>query len=228
MENKLMIFNMKTTMSIRDISAYLKEIPNLPSNAIVCPEMIYVPYFIGKYQVALQNVYFNGSYTGEINVSHVKNMGIDYVVIGHSERRSNFNESNDLINQKIKVCLENKIKVILCIGETLEEKDAGKTFDVLKEQIDGCLKDINSEDIIIAYEPVWAIGTGKVPSIDDIKNTIDYIKKMCHNLIVVYGGSVNKDNITSLNNIDNLDGFMVGKASTIVDDVRKIIEVVNG
>lgn len=228
MENKLLIFNMKTIMNIQNISTYLKEVPSLPSNAIVCPEMIYVPYFIGKYKVALQNVYFNGSYTGEVNVSHLKKMGIDYVVVGHSERRNVFNESNDLINQKVKACLDNNIKVILCIGETLEEREQGNTFGVLKEQIEECLKDIDSKDIIIAYEPVWAIGTGKTPSVDDIKNTIDYIKKICHNLIVVYGGSVNKNNISSLNNINGVDGFMIGKSSTIVDEVKKIIEVVNG
>ena len=228
MGNKLLIFNMKTTMNINDVDKFLREIPSLPSNAIVCPEMVYVPYFINKYTVGLQNVYFNGSYTGEVNVSHIKNMGINYVIIGHSERRRYLNESNELVNQKVKVCLENNLKVILCIGETLDDKENGKTNEVLKCQLDECLKGVDSSNIIIGYEPVWAIGTGKTPSLEEIEKTIDYIKKICHNLRVVYGGSVKPNNISSLNNISGVDGFLIGKSSTIVDEVRKIIEVVNG
>ena len=227
MENKLLIFNMKTTMNIDDINHYLKEITSLPSNVIVCPEMIYVPYFLKKYQVALQNIYIEGTYTGEVDVSHVKPMGIDYVIIGHSERRQYLHETNELINLKVKESLKNGLKVILCIGETKEERDSGRTQDILKKQLEECLKDIDSKDIIIGYEPVWAIGTGVIPTNEDIEKTVDYIKKICHNLRVVYGGSVKSSNIASLNNIENVDGFLVGKSSTVVDEVKKLIEVVN-
>lgn len=239
MANRLMIFNMKMYMDIADVQNYLKELPQLPDNVIVCPEMMYIPYFLKHYsKISLQNIYSinDGAYTGEVSARHAKKMGISYTVIGHSERRTYFNETDNMINQKVKIALENDLKVILCVGELLEDYESGNTKEKILNQI--CVdlfdnKKINFDNIIIAYEPVWAIGTGKVPTNEEIKDTVEFIKQTIKDkynldLKVVYGGSVNSDNIGLLNSIDNIDGFMIGGASTKVDEVNKMIEVVNG
>ncbi len=239
MENKLMIFNMKMYMDISDVKNYLNEIPSLPDNVIVCPEMMYIPYFLTRYQkISLQNIYSinDGAYTGEVSARHAKKMGISYTVIGHSERRTYFQETDNVINEKVKIALENDLKVILCIGELLEDYEKGNTEEKLLSQIIIDLfdnKKINSDNLIIAYEPVWAIGTGKVPTNEEISKTVEFIKNSIKerygiSVKVVYGGSVNASNIESLNSINNIDGFMIGGASTKIDEVDKMIKVVNG
>lgn len=234
MKNKLLILNMKMYMEMDDIKKYIDEVKIKNDNVIICPTAIYLPYFINKYKnIAVQNIYSvnKGAYTGAISALQVKKMGVNYAVIGHSECRKYFNETDDLINKKIKLALENNLKVILCIGENLEEKLSGKTWEVLKKQLDNDLNLINSKDIIIAYEPIFSIGTGNLPSDDDINSTIkfikDYLKEKGFNLKVVYGGSVNSKNIRSLCKLKDVDGFMVGKSSSIIDEVLEMIKVVS-
>lgn len=239
MDSRTLIFNMKMYMDINDVRNYLTQLPKLPDNVIVCPEMMYIPYFLTKYSnISLQNIYSinEGAYTGEVSAQHAKKLGIDYTVIGHSERRIYFQEDDNMINAKIKTALDNDLKVILCIGEMLEDYEKGNTEEKIFSQIMDDLFDnnkFNQDNLIIAYEPVWAIGTGKVPTNEEISKTVKFIKQIILkqfgiNIKVMYGGSVNSSNIESLNTIDNIDGFMVGGASTKVDEVNKMIKVVNG
>lgn len=234
MENRIIIGNMKMYMNISDIKYYLNDIEGkITNNVILAPTSIYIPYFLDKnYNIAIQNVYYeeNGPYTGEISVSQIKNMGIDYVIIGHSERRKYFFETDNDIFKKVIKSLNNNLKVIICIGE---ENNINK-LEVLQKQLK-ILSNIDNkyqDNIIIAYEPVWAIGTGVIPSNDDISNTTDYIKKYVLNkfnlnLKVIYGGSINEDNICLLVKIDNIDGFMIGGSCTKSDKFLKIISIIN-
>ena len=235
MENKFIIGNMKMYMNIDEVKDYLVKIDGMiTNNVILCPSSIYIPYFLNKnYNIAIQNVYYedNGAYTGEVSVNQVKDMGINYVIVGHSERRKYFHETDYDINKKIIKSLDNNLNVILCIGENIKEDG----FDFLINQLDICLKNVlkkYQDNIIIAYEPRWAIGTGRVPSNNEIFETINFIKnfikdKFKMDVKVVYGGSVNDDNIENLNKIDNIDGFMIGSACTNPDKFLKIISIVN-
>ena len=172
----------------------------------------------------------DGPYTGSINSSMLKISGSEYVILGHSENRSN-GESNSLIKKKVKSCLNKKLKVILCIGETIKEKKIGKTFSVLKNQINSVLEKKNKfKKIIIAYEPVWAIGTNKTPNNTEVKKNIIYIKKLCRSKLgknymprVLYGGSVNEENIKLFSKLSDIDGFLIGGAS---QSSKKFIDII--
>lgn len=229
---KLIVGNFKNYMTSTDVANYLKQIDLINGeNIILCPSNIYIPYFLKKnFKVGIQNVCNNGTYTGEISAKQAKSIGIFSAIVGHSERRINFNETNQIINSKIKECLKEKINVILCIGETIEEKNNNETIDVLKKQIKECLDDIEIKNVVIAYEPIWAIGTGIIPTVDEIQFITNEIKKIVgenHNtdVKVLYGGSVNSNNISDI--IKVVDGVLIGKASTDVVEFLKIIEVVN-
>ena len=166
MESKILVMNMKMYMDIDDIREYMKQIDNVPDNVILCPESIYIPYFLKKYKnIAIQSIYpvDSGAYTGCVSASQVKKMGVNYAIVGHSECRKYFNVTDNETNLKVKSALANKLKVILCIGDSKEEKDNGKTFSSLKRQLDIALNDIKSDDIIVAYEPIYSIGTGLIP-----------------------------------------------------------------
>ena len=240
MENKkLVVGNMKMNLTASEIENYVREIDtkNYNEQVVFCPSSIYLPYFIGKsYGCGIQNVAASemGAYTGEISVKQVASMNVGYTIIGHSERRSYYNETDEVVRKKVDLaCLED-IKIILCIGETLKERESLKTYEVLKRQLTTALKGLDSNcsnKIIIAYEPVWAIGTGKVPTNQDIEETIAFIKnivmEICsHQMSVLYGGSVNDENISNLNEIPNVDGYLVGGASNKAERFNKIIEVV--
>lgn len=241
MENKkLVVGNMKMNLTASEIKEYVKEIDtkNYNEQVVFCPSSLYLSHFIGKtYGCGIQNIaaYEMGAYTGEVSVQQVSSMNIDYTIIGHSERREYFNETDEVVRRKIELALrQDKLKIILCIGETLEERENNKTNEVLERQLTSGLKDLNNDDvkrIIIAYEPVWAIGTGKVPTNLEIEETIAFIKDIVKNLcgysaMVLYGGSVNDQNIANLNEISNVDGYLVGGASNKVEKFNKIIEVV--
>lgn len=237
MENKLVIANHKMNLNAIEIKNYLKEISIINNkNVIICPSSIYIPYFLKQhFQVGIQNTFSHpkGAYTGEISPAQAKSLGVNYTIIGHSERRGYLNESDSLINKKVIEAIKNDLKVVLCIGETLEERELLKTDKILKRQIINDLKDIGLIDnVIIAYEPIWAIGTGIVPNNKEISSTISYIKTIIDNLYpdsnvkIVYGGSVTEKNIKELNTIKEVDGFLVGGVSLDPDAFLKIIEVV--
>lgn len=236
---KIVVGNMKMNLTAEEVSQYLKQINNKigSKRVVICPSNLYVPYFVGHdYLVGLQNIYYHesGAYTGEVSPVQAASMGISLVILGHSERREYFKETDRLINSKIKDAIKANLKVVLCVGETKEERDMMRTDKVLKKELIGALKDLDADmlkNVIIAYEPIWAIGTGTVPSKKEIEKTIDYIKGIVYqeflyeNIPVLYGGSVNEKNIESLNQISNVSGFLVGKATIDATKFLHIIEV---
>ena len=237
MDKKIIVGNIKMNMKFGEIPNYLKHFENINNkNIVICPSYIYIPYFLNyNFSVGSQNVcaYEDGGYTGEVSAKQLSSIGVDYTIVGHSERRIKLNESNLEINKKIKKCLESKLKVILCIGETLEENKLYKREAVLKRQIRDALFDVEYlSNIIIAYEPVWSIGTNKVPNKEDLISCINYIKELVKTMYkedikVIYGGSINENNIKDLNSIKLLDGFLIGSASInpiqFINIIEKII-----
>ena len=200
---------------------------------IYCPPYTLISSFSKKFKncqigIGGQNCHESesfGPYTGSINSRMLKNIGAQFVIIGHSENRKK-GESDKLINLKIKSALEAKLKVIFCIGETLSEKRKMKTQLVLSKQIKVGLDKIkNKSNIFIAYEPVWAIGTGMVPKSKDLLKTVSFIKSKFKGKSpkVLYGGSVNSQNIKNLKEINNIDGFLIGGAS---QNAKKFIDIV--
>ncbi len=186
-----------------------------------------------------QNCYFaeKGAFTGEVSLQMLKELNCSYVIIGHSERRKIFKESNELINKKIIACLPTGINPIFCIGETLEERQSGNTFNVLKEQISIGLKDISKElvkNIVIAYEPVWAIGTGIAATTEQIQETHHQIKEYLNELyndtmqnLILYGGSVDDKNAKSILELDDVNGGLIGGASLKGEVFLSIIKTAN-
>tara|TARA_B100000073_G_scaffold274946_1_gene234913 strand:- start:45 stop:767 length:723 start_codon:yes stop_codon:yes gene_type:complete len=176
--------------------------------------------------VGAQNCHENenyGAFTGSVNSKMLKNVGAKYVIIGHSENRQ-AGETNQLINLKIKSAIKSGLKIIFCIGETLQERKKKITKKVLLRQIKLGLKKIKSKNnIIVAYEPVWSIGTGLIPKPDELYEIINFIKKKLKNYKVLYGGSVNSKNINELNSINNIDGFLIGGSS---QDSKKFIDII--
>ncbi len=179
-----------------------------------------------RIEVGAQNCHEHetyGAFTGSVNSMMLKNVGAKYVIIGHSENRLN-GETNKLINNKIRSALKSGLKIIFCIGETLQEKKKKITRQVLNKQIKLGLNKINDrKNILIAYEPVWSIGTGIIPKSKELFETINFIKKKIINHKVLYGGSVNTKNINELKLIDNIDGFLIGGAS---QDSKKFIDII--
>ena len=230
MENKIIVGNMKMYMNYKDALAYINDLQLKSPNVIMCPTSIYADAFLKNgYKTGLQNITEHdlGAYTGEISTLQAKSMGIEYVIVGHSERRKYFNETDELVNKKIKNAIANNLKVIVCIGE----EQGANALQVTKEQLEVAFRDINDlSSVIIAYEPIWAIGTNVIPTnnqIDEIAVMIKAFVKKTYNsdIKVLYGGSINASNIQELNKITNIDGFLVGKASTNAVDFKKIIEV---
>ncbi|MDY6065005.1 MAG: triose-phosphate isomerase [Finegoldia sp.] len=179
-------------------------------------------------KVGAQNVYYekSGAYTGEVSLDMLSDLNVDYVILGHSERRNIFKEDNELINKKLKAVLDSKVKPILCCGESLEEREGNKHKDKIKSQIesalDGMKEDELTDKLVIAYEPIWAIGTGKTASSDDAEEMCAYIRNLISDLYssslaektrIQYGGSVKPENIVDIMGKENIDGALVGGAS---------------
>lgn len=233
---KLVIGNQKSYLDNQEIDEFLKGIQQVNnSNVIICPSAIYFNKFKDKgILLGSQNVssYPKGATTGELSAEQLKSIGVNFSIVGHSERRELLKESNDDISLKIKCLLENHMVPILCVGETLEQREKEKTREILSTQLKeaiGTLSSDLSEKIIIAYEPIWAIGTGVVPTNEEIteitKYIRDFLKKHYNsNNLVLYGGSVSLKNIEQLNRIDMIDGYLIGGASTKREEFLNIIE----
>lgn len=188
-------------------------------------------------KLAAQNCYSQpqGAFTGEVSPLLLKDVGCQYVIIGHSERRQLFGETDELINSKAHALAKSGLGIILCIGETLDERDADQMFDVLRRQIRLGLKNLSAEQmagVVVAYEPVWAIGTGKTASNEQAQEAHAFIRSLLISLYIektakatriLYGGSVKPDNIDSLMSQPDVDGALVGGASLIADDFARIV-----
>ncbi len=240
MTNKYMYFianwkmfgGLNSLNSLHKVVNFLKKFKKKKNLKIIyCPPNTLIrPMFKklknSKIDVGAQNCHENeayGAFTGSVNAKMIKDVGAKYVILGHSENRQ-LGETNKLINLKIKNALKSNLKIIFCIGETLQEKRKKITKQILDKQIKLGLKDIrNKKDIIIAYEPVWSIGTNVIPNQRELIKSINYIKKKISKNKVIYGGSVNPKNISKLSSIDNIDGFLVGGAS---QDSKKFIDII--
>ena len=238
-DKKYVVGNLKMSMKKDDISRYLKIVNDKieTNQVVIIPSSIYIPYFLNQYyKVGIQDVHFEstGPYTGEVSPAQAKSMGISCTLVGHSERKKFFKDTDIIINKKVLESLANGLSVILCVGETSEERDMLKTDKVLKKQIKSALRYVkNFGQVIIAYEPVWAIGTRVVPKNDEIEKTVEYIKDLIKkeydtDIKVLYGGSIDEKNIHEINKINNLDGVLVGNSSTDTEKFLHIIEVVLG
>lgn len=219
---KIIAANFKMNLTKKEIDNYLKEIDNKKiNNVIFFPSNLYIPYF-SKYNIGSQDISFKelGSITGDTSIKQYLDFNIKYVLIGHSERRKYFNDSK-YISDKVNLALKNNIIPIICVGETEEEYNNNLTKKVLKDELDEALENnitLLNNEIIIAYEPIFSIGTNKVLDIKEIENIITYIKSYLKNtylldIKVLYGGSVNLNNIGNLEKISNLDGYLIGNAS---------------
>lgn len=178
-------------------------------------------------KVGVQNIFYEdfGAYTGEISPMMVKSSNLDYVLIGHSERRKYFFEDDSIINKKLKSAIKHGLKVILCVGETLEERKNGFHFEVVKNQLLFAIKDVDDfNSIAIAYEPIWAIGTGINAKPEDANKMHKFIKEIV-NIKVLYGGSVNEKNAYELLSQEYIDGLLIGGASLNYNSFNKIIEI---
>lgn len=187
-------------------------------------------------KIGAQNMHFedNGAFTGEVAPAMLKEIGMDYVIIGHSERRQYFNETDETVNKKVLKALEVGIDPIVCCGETLEEREADKTKDVVKVQVEAALKDVAKEDlakVVIAYEPIWAIGTGKTATSEQANDVIAYIREVVKGLYgelaeevrIQYGGSVKPANVAEIMAQSDIDGALVGGASLKAEDFLALL-----
>ena len=230
--NWKMFGGLSTLNSLTKVIRFLKifkkskntKIIYCPPNTLIRP--MFKKVMDSKIQVGAQNCHESltyGASTGSINSMMLKNVGAKYVILGHSENRES-GETDKLINTKIKAATKSGLKVIFCIGETLAQKSKKITNKILLKQITlGLQKVKRRKNIVIAYEPVWSIGTGVIPKSDDLFRTINFIKKKVKNIKVLYGGSVNPKNINELKSIKNIDGFLIGGAS---QDPKKFIDII--
>lgn len=207
--------------------------------------VIFAPPFTGLFDMdvkppfysAAQNCHWedSGAFTGEISVSMIRDCGAEYVILGHSERRHVFGESDDWVNRKVKAVLDGGLKPILCIGETLGQREAGQTDLVLESQLELGLKDVAElEHCVIAYEPVWAIGTGVTADSEQVKLAHQAVRKILVELYpgsddiqVLYGGSVNPGNAEELISVPGVNGFLIGGASLDIDSFTSITQTVD-
>lgn len=230
---KYLVCNFKNKLLKDDILKYNRNLGEIETKVklVLCPSSIYLSLFDKNgYDLGVQDIssFMDRTITGEIEASQIKSLGATYVIVGHSERRIYKHEINiDFIN-KINNALENNLNVIYCVGETLRDKENGSTFEILEKQISEVLNNVEIKNIMIAYEPVWAIGTGNVPSIKEIKENIEFISDLLYEkyeckLDILYGGSVNDENIGELCSIKGLSGFLVGGASLDVNKVKGMI-----
>ena len=234
--------NFTVSESIEFSNNILKPISNFKNKnfeVIICPSFMSLPF---NYQILSSLVKFgaqnishnhgkNGSYTGEISANMLSDLQVQYCIVGHSERRQNYNESNKLINQKLKILINNNIVPILCVGESLGEKELSQSDSVISSQLSECLYGIEKTNIIVAYEPIWAIGSGKSASVEDISNMNNLIRNCMNKLgyindqfYILYGGSVGIDNLLSIKEASLLDGFLIGGASLQASTFWKIID----
>ena len=235
--NWKMFGDLNSVKSIQSVINLSKKKNYKNAKIIYCPPYTLLNYFVIKTRktnldVGAQNCHYEintGPYTGSISSTMIKKLGAKYVIIGHSENRSN-GETNTQINKKIHSAILNNLNVIFCIGENLFEKKNKKTNKILKQQIDLGLKKIKKIDkIIFAYEPVWSIGTGKILTNKELTKQVIFIKKIIKNKFknqkskIIYGGSVNNQNINNLKQIKEINGFLIGGAS---QNSKKFIDII--
>jgi len=235
---KYLISNLKSNKTLEEIIRFEKQISQIKTslNLIICPSHpYYLTFSSDNYILGAQDISRKkeGPYTGEVNGLQLANLNVKYVIVGHSERRECFKETEEIFIKKMKNALVNDIKVIYCIGETKEENLRKKTYVVLERQLARILNEFTKEElknIIIAYEPIWAINSNDIPDNNELTEIFDFIKKLIKqyyeiDMEVVYGGSCNEETVKEIKKIKNIDGILVGQASLEVKGLIKIIEI---
>lgn len=246
MRRKVIAGNWKMNMLPNEAMEFIEKftplVKDTQNEVILCVPYIDLFYALLNVQdtnikIGAQNMHFeeSGAFTGEISPKMLKSINVEYVIIGHSERRQYFNETDETVNKKIKAAFENGLKPIVCVGETLEERETGKTIEIITNQTQKALEGLTNEQvasIIIAYEPIWAIGTGKTATSEDAENSIKAIRdkieeiygqNVSQRVIIQYGGSVKSSNAKELFEMPDIDGGLVGGASLKPDEFAKIV-----
>ena len=250
MQRKLVVANWKMNKGLVESQKFAEEIrtytdknKNINCDIVICPPFTSLDAVHKKFngsviKLGAQNVHSetNGAYTGEISCSMLKSCGCEYVITGHSERRQIFNETNEIINKKVLRTLDEGLKPILCVGETLQEHQDHITEAVIDEQLNICLNHVDKEEminIVIAYEPVWAIGTGKTATVHQVESVHNFIRKKLkkkygddtfNHVKIIYGGSINAKNVKELFSPASINGGLIGGASL---DEKSFIEIIN-
>lgn len=250
MRKKVIAGNWKMNMLPNEAIDFIHELTPLVKNTknevILCVPYIDLFYALLNTQgtnikIGAQNMHWEekGAYTGEVSAQMLKSIGVEYVIIGHSERRQYFAETDESVNKKIKSALACDLKPIVCVGETLKQREDGQTKEVVTKQIEKAFEGISPEyldKIIIAYEPIWAIGTGKTATKEDANTTIMQIRKKlgemygqneADGVIIQYGGSVKSSNAKELFEMSDIDGGLVGGASLKAEEFSKIVNFGN-
>lgn len=226
----IIALNNKCNLGKEEFINYIEELKKIKTDneLILCPIFLNIPLVDSSIILGSQNVSKsdNGAYTGEISAKELKSYNVRYSIVGHSERREYQKETNEEIKEKVIRLLENNIIPILCIGESLKERRNNTYEKVLKEELN-ILNDLTSEEkekIIIAYEPIWSIGTGVIPTNSEIEEVFSLIKDILPNNKVLYGGSANEENIDILKNISLIDGYLLGGLSLKPDKLQVFLD----
>ena len=246
MRRKVIAGNWKMNMlpdeTIKFIEEFAPLVKDTKNEVILCVPYTDLFYALLNVQgtnikIGAQNMHFEekGAYTGEVSPQMLKAINVEYVIIGHSERRQYYNETDETVNKKIKAAFNVGLKPIVCVGETLEEREAGKTVEIITNQTKLALEGLTNEQVentIIAYEPIWAIGTGKTATSEDANNSIKEIRNKiaeiygqntASRVIIQYGGSVKSSNAKELFSTSDIDGGLVGGASLKAEEFSKIV-----
>lgn len=246
MRRKVIAGNWKMNMLPNEAMACIEQLASLvkdtENEVILCVPYTDLFYSLLTAQgtnikIGAQNMHFEekGAFTGEVSGPMLKCIGVEYVIIGHSERRQYFAETDETVNKKIKAALLNELKPIVCVGETLEQRESGKAEEVFTTQTRKAFEGLSAEDakkVIIAYEPIWAIGTGKTATSEDANNSVKAIRneirslygdEVADEIIIQYGGSVKSSNAKELFTTSDIDGGLVGGASLKADEFAKIV-----
>lgn len=229
----IIALNNKSNLTKEEFIEYQKQLSSiqaLSSKIILCPTSTYLAlYNLNNIELGAQNVSKDeiGAHTGEIAATQLASLNVKYCIVGHSERRQELKESSEDTNKKIKNLFSKNIKPILCVGETKEEKELGKTTSLIKEQLMIAIKDLSEDEknnIVIAYEPIWSIGTGLIPTIEDIEEVLSLIKEILPTAKCLYGGSANDQNIDYLKTSNLIDGYLLGGLSLKPEKLQIFIE----
>lgn len=230
--NKLIVLNHKMSLLYDDLYNYIEILNNIDTenDIVICPSSIYLEAFLNNsdYAIGCQNINYSldVNNTGEISTDQLRALGVEYAIIGHNERVEKYGENKNVVNMKLIAALESNILPILCFGENIDEDYK----EVIPKTLDIYLKDIlNIDFITFAYEPIYAIGTGTLPSNDRIKEVVDFTSKYIEDKYhkkpsIIYGGSVDSSNIDNIINIEGLSGVMVGAISSNIKEAQKILK----
>ena len=238
--NTLIVSNWKMNFNFiqaKNLVTNLKKIKynKLKLTNVICPQFLLLPtlnevLFKSDLILGAQDLHFdlNGAYTGDTSIELIKDYNCKYSIVGHSERRALHNESNIMIKKKVKLCLDNFIIPILCVGESIEQRKKNTYKDFILKQLTECIQKIKCPELVIAYEPIWSIGTGIIPKVEDIIEVSELIfsflkKEKIDKFQILYGGSVNSLNFREINSIDKINGALIGGASLKINEMEKIL-----